>query len=125
MKTCTRCKAEQPLSNFYGQVQRSEVSDVSWTYKDSMCKKCRGDYTAERRITQKKEAVDYLGGKCLDCGLKDEVVAVYDFHHLDPTKKDFSLGKAKTLSFAKIKPELDKCVLLCANCHRRRHSSGL
>lgn len=44
----------------------------------------------------------------------------YDFHHLDPNQKDFSIGK-QSKSFAVIRSELDKCVLLCSNCHRKRH----
>mgnify|MGYP005855513707 CR=1 FL=1 len=45
-----------------------------------------------------------------------------DFHHLDPQKKDFNLGIAIIQwKWEKVKPELDKCILLCANCHRELH----
>lgn len=79
-------------------------------------------YTTDRRRRIKKECVDYLGGKCADCGLETSRVEVYDFHHLDPAKKDFSLFK-NAKCFKTMRPELDKCVLLCANCHRIRHGS--
>ena len=71
----------------------------------------------------KQMAVDRLGGECVDCGLKTEHVCVYDFHHKDPAEKDFSIGEMRrnTKSWEKIASELDKCVLLCANCHRIRH----
>jgi hypothetical protein len=68
----------------------------------------------------KEKAIEYLGGKCTDCGLVDEP-CVYDFHHLDPTQKEIAFGSRGGKSFESLKPELDKCVLLCANCHRKRH----
>lgn len=68
----------------------------------------------------KSRMVQYLGGKCLDCGGVFHDM-VYDFHHLDPSQKDFALSSARNNSWETIKPELDKCVLLCANCHRIRH----
>ena len=61
-----------------------------------------------------------MGGKCADCGLKDDP-SVFDFHHLDPSKKEIAFGSRGGKSFDTLKPELDKCILLCANCHRKRH----
>jgi 5-methylcytosine-specific restriction endonuclease McrA len=50
------------------------------------CYECR-----QRRIMQrderKRRAVEYLGGQCVDCGLRTDVMAVYDFHHKDVTTK--------------------------------------
>ncbi len=43
-----------------------------------------------------------------------------DFHHLDPLEKEFTLS-ARMTSWSRIKRELDKCVLLCARCHREVH----
>jgi len=77
----------------------------------------------------KAEAVAYLGGQCLDCGLIDDCVPVYDFHHIDSDDKDtiitrlicrMAMRKAEP-NFNDLRPELDKCELLCATCHRRRH----
>ena len=121
MKDCTRCLQKLSLDSFYKQIQRGKNSQV-WNYLDSMCKRCRIEYTTERRLKVKQQAIDYLGGVCLDCGLDDSVIQVYDFHHLDPSEKDFTLGKVNR-SFESIKAELDKCILLCANCHRRKHAS--
>ena len=87
------------------------------------CKKCRVDSVSRRRKKVKQMAVEYKGNKCLDCGLETEYAEVYEFHHLDPTKKDFSIAyKGHTKSWEKIKIELDKCIMLCANCHRIRHA---
>lgn len=121
MKTCTRCNIELNLDNFYAQQQRGKKGQV-WQYRDSMCKACRSEYTQTRYRERKAQAVAYLGGACVDCNLETERVEIYDFHHLDPRQKDFSVSNSRK-SFEKIKTELDKCVLVCANCHRIRHSS--
>jgi predicted HNH restriction endonuclease len=73
----------------------------------------------EARRKLKAKAVAYKGGKCTSCGFKG-YPAIFDFHHPDPKAKDFPIaGSCK--SFERIKPELDKTVLLCANCHRKIH----
>lgn len=70
---------------------------------------------------RKREAVEYLGGKCQQCGLQDECVNVYDFHHRDPSDKDYEIAARRYLNFEEMKKELDKCDLLCAICHRKIH----
>lgn len=73
---------------------------------------------AKRRRKVKEFAVAYKGGKCFVCGYKKYVGAL-DLHHLDPKTKEFSLGhKGYTRSWKAVKKEADKCVLVCANCHR-------
>lgn len=72
------------------------------------------------RTALKQQSVDYKGGKCNICGYSRCIKAL-EFHHLDPSEKDFSLSVVSK-SFESIKPELDKCVLLCANCHREVHA---
>lgn len=68
----------------------------------------------------KEEAVKYMGGKCLDCG-GIFPSCVYDFHHLDTTTKEHNPSAVVKKGLEHAKKELDKCVLLCANCHRIRH----
>jgi hypothetical protein len=65
-------------------------------------------------------AVEYKGGKCHDCGGVFPA-CVYDFHHLDSSKKDFMIGRTNR-GWDKLRPELDKCDMLCSNCHRIRHN---
>lgn len=63
-------------------------------------------------------AIEYKGGKCLLCGY-DKYRGALELHHVDPKTKSFALGhKGYTRSWQKVKEEIDKCVLLCANCHR-------
>lgn len=78
---------------------------------------------AEKKRCFKKLCLDYKGSKCENCGLID-IPAVYDFHHSDPKEKDFNIAMMRgwcSIS-GKVKKELDKCKLLCANCHRRVHA---
>jgi hypothetical protein len=85
-----------------------------------LCNLCSNSIRVKRKTRNKERAIEYLGGKCKDCGgvyIQD----VYDFHHRDPTQKEMQPNRMFRLKWEKIKPELDKCDLLCANCHRTRH----
>ena len=69
----------------------------------------------------KQECVDYKGGKCCRCGYK-KCLGALEFHHRDPSQKDFAVGSIKKETLTdKIKSELDKCDLLCSNCHKEEH----
>jgi transposase len=81
------------------------------------CRQCRLDRVARRRREIKRKLVEEAGGKCLICGY-DRCQRVLQFHHLDPSTKEFHLGQAgATRSLARSRAEARKCVLLCANCH--------
>jgi len=74
-----------------------------------------------RRKKVRVLAIEYKGGKCSQCGYSkcDETL---EFHHRSG-KKDFGISsKGYTRSWEKVRQELDKCVLLCANCHRELHA---
>ncbi len=76
----------------------------------------------EKGRINKLKAIEYLGGQCTDC--KNTFPPyVYDFHHLDPKIKDSGIARIMGRTWEKIVPELNKCVLLCANCHRIRENS--
>ncbi len=67
-------------------------------------------------------AIEYKGGKCRVCGY-DRYAGALDFHHLDEKTKKFDLStKGLTRSWVKTKAEIDKCILVCANCHREIHA---
>lgn len=74
----------------------------------------------EDKRKRKEQAIAYLGGYCNRCKQTFHP-AVYEFHHLDPKTKDRDPSKMLQLSWIKVQTELDKCVLLCANCHRLTH----
>lgn len=93
--------------------------------KDKRTYKDRPEYYIEqnrkKRIKVKQHCIEYKGGKCENCGYS-KCTAALEFHHTDPSKKDFALSDAYRKSIVKINEELDKCKLLCVNCHREAHA---
>lgn len=67
----------------------------------------------------KRRALEYMGGKCIKCGYDKSPRALH-FHHVNPKEKAFGIGSANR-AWELIKTELDKCVLLCSNCHCELH----
>lgn len=84
--------------------------------------RCNSCNTKIRRIRAKKAAIKYLGGKCNRCGY-DKHDAALEFHHKDPNEKEFIISNVANKRWEVIKVELNKCELLCANCHRIEHSN--
>lgn len=74
----------------------------------------------ERWIKIKKKAIEYKGGCCQRCGY-NQYYGSLQFHHINPLEKDVSWTKLRLRSWDKIVSELDKCDLLCANCHAEVH----
>ena len=90
------------------------------TYKDRATYLIKA--VAKRRKSLKAQALDYKGGKCAICGY-DKCSSALEFHHIDPKQKDFGIGeKGYTRSWEKVKHELDKCILICSNCHHEVHA---
>lgn len=90
------------------------------TYKD------RAQYNIQavtkRRKKLKVMAIEYKGGKCSICRY-NKCVGALDFHHIDEKTKSFDLStRGLTRSWEKTKAEIDKCILVCANCHREIHA---
>ncbi len=75
----------------------------------------------KRRIKLRKLAREYKGGKCEICGY-DKCDRALSFHHINPKTKSFGLSdKGLTKAYNTIKKEIDKCILVCANCHMEIH----
>lgn len=83
----------------------------------SRCSSCN---TRIRRFRTKAAAVKYKGGCCNRCGWIGPIAA-FEFHHTNDDK-EFGIGSAANKSWSVIKKEVDKCELLCSNCHRIEHS---
>lgn len=76
---------------------------------------------SKRRKKLKEMAIEYGGGKCQICGYS-KCSRALNFHHKDPDQKDFGLSaRGLTRSWEKIKAELEKCILVCSNCHMELH----
>jgi len=85
-------------------------------------KKRRSEAVQRRRDKVKNMAIEYKGGACQVCGYHKCKEAL-EFHHLNSSEKDFGISsKGYTRSWEKVKEELDKCIMLCANCHREVHA---
>lgn len=76
--------------------------------------------TSKYRRTIKQLLVEYKGGKCQICGY-NRCIKALEFHHLNPQEKDCTISGG-TKSFDSLKPEVDKCILVCSNCHREIHA---
>lgn len=72
------------------------------------------------RTRLKERAVYVMGGKCQCCGY-DKCIQALEFHHINPNEKEFSFGSNTNRSWKDTRKELQKCILLCANCHRETH----
>lgn len=81
------------------------------------CQRCNISAVSERRREVKRQLVREAGGRCRICGFAGHPAAL-QFHHLDPTTKEFHLGhRGQTRAIRRMRSEAEKCVLLCANCH--------
>ena len=113
LKVCPKCNSTKELNkqNFY-------ISSNGKTH--SWCKKCNDEVAYKKQKELKQRCVDMKGGKCVFCGY-NKYVGSMDFHHTDPNEKEYSISDLRTYSFDKIKSELDKCILVCRNCHGELH----
>lgn len=114
-KKCPRCEKVLEISMFYIRSDREQQPS-------SFCKKCVHQQTVERQRAFKELSVEYKGGRCSLCGY-NRYNGSLEFHHLDPLKKDFCISKCHFTNFEKIKKELDKCILVCSNCHKEIHGN--
>ncbi len=136
-KVCTHCKKEKSESEFFFKVKKTGKLQTN-------CKACyaikRASYmkqhyekygdTYRRRARERKKIIKghlqrklvlYLSDKaCEECGISD--IRVLDFDHIDPSIKSFGIARGITTgySWAKIIDEIQKCKILCSNCHRIR-----
>ena len=77
-------------------------------------------YCVDRWQKRKLDAIEYKGGKCQRCGY-DKYPDVLEFHHRDPNEKEANWSKIRLWKWDRVLTELDKCDILCANCHREVH----
>ncbi len=88
------------------------------------CPKCRVFHVSQHRVGLKLKAIAYLGGKCRNCGYAKCKDAL-QFNHLNDKTSDLSKLIVRGFTWNKLVKELDKCELLCANCHAEHHYKGL
>ena len=98
---------------------------MSTTRKETRTYADRAAYMREavkkRRRKLREMAREYKGNKCAICGY-NKCARALSFHHIDPKKKSFGVAaKGLTRSWESVKKEIDKCILICANCHMEVH----
>lgn len=132
-RLCARCNQLKDENDFAGPYP-------SRPRKDAYCRPCRSQYQAERYLANRSEVIrkngarkkverqrrvaaliDYLQDHpCVDCGEADPVVLEFD--HLGD--KSFTVAEGiKSRSWTAVLEEIEKCEVVCVNCHRRRTAS--
>lgn len=111
-RACWCCQEIKPFSDFYKDKRRKDGIN-------SLCKKCHNQMTVKRGQEIKQRAIDYKGGKCIHCGYRQCNAALHFHHREDETKELKISGNIK--NWEKLKVELDKCDLVCSNCHAEIH----
>lgn len=103
-------KTETRNCKKHGDTKFSQQTDSYWR-----CCKCRSDSVTRWRQRTKQKLVAYKGGSCECCGY-NKCIEALEFHHVDGDK-EFGIGAGSSKALSKLKKEVDKCELLCANCH--------
>lgn len=108
-KKCVGCGKNKRLDQFY-------------TVKFSNCIPCESERRRLKNVQFKRMAIDYKGGCCIVCGYQRCLSAMV-FHHRNPAEKEFQVSgfQRRTVLSDEVKIELDKCDLLCKNCHSESH----
>ena len=133
-KQCADCKISKTFANF--SKDKSSPTGLAYYCRDCASRRTREHHSRmslnpawlERKREKgrslardaKRRAVEYMGGGCHDCGAIYPDY-VYDFHHLSGDTKVDNPSAILKRSWGAAKEELDKCVMVCANCHRERH----
>jgi hypothetical protein len=129
MKKCPQCNIEKKLEEYSKNKNKSDGLQ-------RMCKPCvaiqsKKSYDKdsskykERVKSQNLKSTSYINDfksnhPCNKCG--ESRIWLLDFHHTDPTVKEYSIGTLKgSGQMDKIKEEIEKCIVLCSNCHRDFH----
>ena len=142
-------KAHTPVGTFPPTLVRvckdcRKTKECGWNYSFTQtgrpeyrtrCRDCHNKYSATRQRMRRPKAtayskkykrerkakcVEYLGGTCIKCGYSH--VAGLTFHHRDRTTKKHEIGAILDWKWETILAELDKCNLVCWNCHMEIHA---
>lgn len=107
-KNCFECVPRQERATKYESIDKRQEND----------RKRWREYHQKRRKSTMDKALEYKGGKCQICNY-NRCARALEFHHNDPSTKKFGISYDGTYrTWEEVQQELDKCTLLCANCHR-------
>jgi hypothetical protein len=129
-KICCTCKKELPVSEFTFKYKSKGI-------RARECKACHKIYNRKWFVKNREERIEKIKARtqliveqvkkyklnlfCKVCG--ENHISTLDFHHTDPNEKEYGIAvMARTgFSFKRIIEEINKCEVLCANCHRKLH----
>lgn len=113
---CTKCKKDKKESDFSWWKPRGRLC--------YQCKECKAKIATQKSKRNKERAIKIKGGRCCLCGYNNCSKAL-DFHHCGNKEYEMAalLKKSWKINEKKILKELEKCMLVCSNCHREIHSS--
>ena len=114
-KICTKCKQELPIDQFNWR-------DKAKGTRRSECKTCHNNYM-KQKYKEKQVIVQELKAQCSCAKCGDKRGYVLDYHHIDPNDKEDGVARmiSNNYTLDKVYNEIEKCVVLCANCHREFH----
>ncbi len=122
LKEYYKTHTKKETSIYFGISETTVIKHADIKRVDSdAAKKNSKIYRLKRRTMLKIKSVEYKGGECILCGY-NKCIQALDFHHTNPSEKDFTISGKYNLSWDRIKNELDKCILVCSNCHRELHA---
>lgn len=125
-RKCKYCKIIKTPDSFY----QDKTNPLGFGYG---CKECLKQYQKTYNKINRKKLTEYYrikrrrvkntlilenGGKCVICGY-NKYIGSLGFHHKDPSKKDFCVGRQTGIN--KARKECKKCILVCSNCHGEIH----
>ena len=126
-RLCKDCKKVRPCRrcgvSSGGTVQYKTRCQECWQKVETAARSPGGKhhekvlaYKRKRMREAKQKCVDYLGGKCVKCNYAKSLRAL-SLHHKIRADKEFEMSTIKDHNWEKVKRELDKCILVCLNCH--------
>jgi hypothetical protein len=116
-KHCPRCDTIKSISDFY---KNHCTKDGLSTW----CRQCQNLSDSGRYNKRKETIINYKGNKCVFCGY-NKCIKALEFHHKNPSNKEFSISSFHNSNLDALKREIDKCNLLCRNCHAEQHAKKL
>lgn len=127
-KKCSKCSEIKELEAFYINQNYCKacvsIHNKQYSKKNKAAVNTKNTKWKSKRATENKVLIkQYVGDyECTHCGFTSEYDEVFDWHHKEKETKEFSIGNGYRKSWEELKNEIDKCILLCSNCHRILHA---
>jgi len=114
MLKCKVCEQDKEEDMF-------PVASITKSGRAGECKACKAIRTKAIRKERGNKLYTLFDKKCRDCGIEHTNPSFYDFHHVDEENKKYEVKTMICGNWNKVLEEAEKCVMLCPNCHRKRH----